>query len=785
MRRWLPKTLRWQFALALVAMATLVVSGGAVAVRALLSLSGEAQELARERLSYMQDAQELLDHARQVQLYAAQGLASPGDGGTGASFESVMKRLDELDRLTARLAVSNDASVLDLHQSSQLFRSAVQVVAQLNELHPFDASAREDAMQLAHRSVVEMQEYAGRMARSAQEQSEAISKAYQASADRLVEASRQTALWVVALLLGSLGAAWLTARYFLGVHVLARLRTVSDALRDMGAEREGRPDVLPVGGEDEIAEMARAVEQGIRDRRQLAHARLQLEESGRRLAAVLENSADAILVLQDGQFLQVNRAAQRLLGAEKLDLSGRPAQDFLKDCDLCGSSVVGTTVDAKVRRTDGTEVDVEIARSEVASVDGRLTILIARDATLRKEAERHLRDARDAAETARASQAAFLAAMSHELRTPLNAILGYAQLLQLSNGLASRQRQQVQIIERSGQHLLALINDVLDIAKHEAGKVELSVDKVHLVELARGVADIVSVKAQERQLEFSCEVRSDVPAVVYADERRLKQVLLNLLSNAVKFTERGLVSLTVSLLCAARGTARLRFEVQDTGVGLTQQQRAALFRPFEQFGDRQHRAEGTGLGLAISQQLIRLMNSEIQVESEPGRGTRFWFDLSVAVGTSGDDHAQAKEPVVGYQGPRRRVLIVDDDMFNRLLLVETLRPLGFIVDQASDGLNALARARSEPPDLIVTDCLMPNMSGAQFVLELKADDGLAAIPVIAISASVDALVNAERGETPFDVCLTKPIEREALLEAAARLLDLTWLRAHAPVRPAQ
>ena len=777
-----PRTLSWQFALALGVMAALVVAGGAVAVRALLGLSGEAQELARERLSYMQDAQDLLDHARQIQLYAAQGLATARADGNGMRFEPVMKRLDDLDRLTARLAVSNDASVLDLHQSSQLFRSAAQVVAQLNELEPSDAGASEAAQRQASRSVVEMQVYAARMAQAAQEQSETVSRAYQASADRLADASRRTALWVTGLLLGSLGAGWLIARYFLGVHVLARLRVVSNALRDMSEDRDGRPEALPVEGEDEIADMARAVEQGLRDRRQLTQARLQLEESGRRLAAVLENSADAIMVLQDGRFVQANRAAQRLLGAERFELVGLPAQTFIVDCDLQGSSVIGTTVDARVRRADGSEVDVEIARSEVASIDGRLTILIARDATLRKEAERHLRDARDAAETARASQAAFLAAMSHELRTPLNAILGYAQLLQLSNGLAPRQSQQLQIIERSGQHLLALINDVLDIAKHEAGKVDLSIDKVSLADLARGVADIVSVKAQEQGLAFSFEVRPEVPAVVYADERRLKQVLLNLLSNAVKFTERGRVSLTVALLSAERGTARLRFTVQDTGVGLTETQRASVFRPFEQFGDRQHRAAGTGLGLAISQQLIRLMDSEIQVESEPGCGTRFWFDLTVAVGTSADRDGPARESVVGYEGRRRRVLIVDDDMFNRMLLLETLQPLGFVVDQASDGLNALARAASEPPDLIVTDCLMPNMSGAQFVLALKEDGRLASIPVIAISASVDTL-NADGSQVPFDVCLTKPIEREALLDATARLLGLTWQRAPVPVRP--
>jgi len=238
-----------------------------------------------------------------------------------------------------------------------------------------------------------------------------------------------------------------------------------------------------------------------------------------------------------------------------------------------------------------------------------------------------LRVAKERAEVASQAKSVFLASMSHELRTPLNAILGYAQLLPMSSQLDERQLRGLNIIRSSGEHLLALITDILDLAKIEAGKLELVSGEVSLATLIHSIADMMSVRAEEKNLRFVVDVAPDLPRTVRADEKRLRQVLLNLLSNAVKFTDRGEVRLSVQPVRdgGADGVARLSFAVHDTGVGIAPAQLHQLFQRFEQAGSATQRMDGTGLGLAISRQLVQLMGGEIQVDSTPGMGSRFGF----------------------------------------------------------------------------------------------------------------------------------------------------------------
>jgi signal transduction histidine kinase len=237
--------------------------------------------------------------------------------------------------------------------------------------------------------------------------------------------------------------------------------------------------------------------------------------------------------------------------------------------------------------------------------------------------------AKERAEVASQAKSAFLASMSHELRTPLNAVLGYTQLLKRSTNLTSQQRASLDTIQQSGEHLLTLINDLLDLAKIEAGKFELVETAVDLLDFLRRIADILRVRAEQKGLSFSFEAAPDLPPFVLLDDKRLRQVLLNLLGNAVRFTDRGSVRLHVSAGRCEDGATGLRFEISDTGVGIAPAEQERIFEPFEQAGDAQQRHGGTGLGLSISRQLVRLMGGEIRVESAPGNGSAFRFDVPV------------------------------------------------------------------------------------------------------------------------------------------------------------
>src|SRR5260370_335278 len=288
------------------------------------------------------------------------------------------------------------------------------------------------------------------------------------------------------------------------------------------------------------------------------------------------------------------------------------------------------------------------------------------------------REARRTAEAANRAKSEFLANMSHELRTPLNGILGYAQVLGRDRTLSERQRDGLGVIQRSGEHLLALINDILDIAKIPAGKMPFEFVAVPLSGLLGDIKEIIGVKAEQKQLVFVCGAAPDVPNAVRADERRLRQVLLNLLANAVKFTDSGHVSLRVALLL----DGRVRFTVEDTGIGIGETQRELIFEPFEQTGAEQRHRSGAGLGLGISRQLMRSMGSDILVESRKGEGSTFWFDLDAVPVPSVSAVTRAAWVVAGYGGPRMSVLVIDDVPTNRAVVVDMLGQIGFEMIEA-------------------------------------------------------------------------------------------------------
>ena len=377
--------------------------------------------------------------------------------------------------------------------------------------------------------------------------------------------------------------------------------------------------------------------------------------------------------------------------------------------------------------------------------------------------------AKTAAEKANQAKSAFLASMSHELRTPLNGILGYAQILGRNKALGERKLAGVNVIRQSGEHLLALIDDLLDFAKIEAGKLELDLAVIPLARFLHTVTELISVKAEQKGLKLILDAAPDLPGGVETDERLLRQVLLNLLANAVKFTDRGQVSLRVRFL----PPSRLRFEVEDTGIGIGEDQMAIIFQPFEQVGEAQRRLGGAGLGLAISRQLVRLMGGEVQVESRIGEGSTFWFELELPVATV--EAARRTERVVtGYVGPRKKVLVVDDVPENRAVLVDLLGQLGFNMIEAVNGSEGLEKAETTQPDLILMDVVMPELDGTEAIRHLRRLPGLSDVPIITVSASGSGADEEKSLSAGANAFLAKPIDLARLLTQIGTLLSLDW-----------
>jgi signal transduction histidine kinase/CheY-like chemotaxis protein len=424
-------------------------------------------------------------------------------------------------------------------------------------------------------------------------------------------------------------------------------------------------------------------------------------------------------------------------------------------------------------RKDGSRIPVLIGVTFFAqSQDSGIAFVLDLSERKRAEAER---EARHAAEAANRAKSAFLANMSHELRTPLNGILGYAQILQCDPVLGERQLTGVNVIKKSGEYLLNLINDILDLAKIETGKMELYPVDFLLAGFVQTIVDIVDVKAAQKGLELVCDLAPDLPQGVRADEKRLRQVLLNLLSNAVKFTDRGQVTLRVRFV----PPQRLCFEVQDTGIGIAPDQFAAIFEPFEQVGDMRRRLAGTGLGLAISRQYVRLMGGEIQVESWPGQGSTFRIEVEAPLAQA-VTAVTASRTMTGFAGPRKKVLVVDDIAENRAVVIDLLTPLGFEVAQAANGREGLELAHRLRPDLILMDIVMPELDGIEATCRLRQQEAFRDVPIIALSASVSVSNSEECLAAGMNAFLPKPLEAGKLLEQMAKLLQLEWIYGTAP-----
>lgn len=392
------------------------------------------------------------------------------------------------------------------------------------------------------------------------------------------------------------------------------------------------------------------------------------------------------------------------------------------------------------------------------------------DITERKRAELALEAARREAEAASQAKSEFLARMSHELRTPLNAVLGYAQLLQRDPGIGAAQRLQIETIRRSGEHLLTLINDVLDLARIEAGKFEVAAVDTDLGALVRDVSAMFRQRAEHAGLAFHSELASPYPPLVRADDRGLRQVLINLLGNAVKFTKAGEVRLTVQSTRLDSERWRIVFEVADTGIGIAKGDLDRIFEPFYQVAGRN--SEGLGLGLAITRRLVEAMDGELTVASEPDAGTT--FTLALTVESRAIEPARAEPHAQGYSGRRRSVLVVDDNAENRAVLARWLAPLGFIVHEADDGEAAIAAAEKLAPDAVLIDLVMPGVDGLAATARIRSLDLENPPRIVAVTANAFEEARRRSLAEGCDAFLAKPVNFDRLRETLGSLLELDW-----------
>lgn len=512
----------------------------------------------------------------------------------------------------------------------------------------------------------------------------------------------------------------------------------------------------------------------------------------------------------EGVYLACNKRFEQFFGASEADILGKTDYDFMctaqadffrqHDQLAIAKGVPSINEEDIVFASDGHHETLETIKAPLCDEDGRLhgVLGIGRDITERKQAQmeleqhrKHLSElvdvrtaelelAKEAAEAASRAKSVFLASMSHEIRTPLNAVIGFAQILRHDSALNAHQLEQVETIARAGQHLLGLINDILELSKIESGRIPLKNADYNLCTLLHDLRDLFALKAAAKgvSLELICE--PDVPVHVHGDEGKLRQVLINLLGNAVKFTQAGQVRLAVRLASASVDYSGadsrrvvLAFDIQDTGPGMTGAELALLFQPFQQTIAGQKSGGGTGLGLNISQKLVLLMGGEIEVHSVVDEGSCFSFRIPLERASAAENLPPEPERLpVCWQLPAGTavpcLLLVDDILDNCRLLVDLLKPLGFKLVEAHDGAEAVAIFESQPIDLVLMDMRMPVMDGYEATRRIKVM--APQTPVVAVSAS--SLQDDQRLilDCGVDAFISKPVDQGALLRTIWRLL---------------
>ncbi len=506
--------------------------------------------------------------------------------------------------------------------------------------------------------------------------------------------------------------------------------------------------------------------------------RKRVEELQCRVAAIVESSDEAIVGLApDLSVTHWNSGAERLYGYPAGEALGRNvgflvaggARPTLLDAVVRGERING--VETRIRHQDGRLVPVSLSASPIVDGAGSITGIssVAHDITERREIAAALASARDEALEASRLKSRFLATMSHEIRTPMNGVIGLTGLL-LDTGLDPLPRRYAEGIRNAGESLLAVINDILDFSKVEAGKLELEAVDFDLAPLVEEVAELVADGARDKGLEIIAGCASEVAGRFRGDAKRIRQVLLNLVANAVKFTLQGEVVVRAGLVTEPDGRTAVRFDVSDTGIGISPDEQAKLFQPFSQAdASTTRRFGGTGLGLAISAQLVEAMGGTLGLHSEAGQGSTFWFAIPLErrpERIAPDPSAHVLDAV--------RVLVVDDNETNRLILQTLLRAWGLrprVVDSGARALEAMgaASAAGDPYRVVISDHQMPGMDGRTLADHLRRDPATPAVPVVLLSSGGE--LAADRVQPAgIAAVLTKPVRQSELYDVLLRLL---------------
>ncbi|WP_013321475.1 PAS domain S-box protein [Gloeothece verrucosa] len=529
-------------------------------------------------------------------------------------------------------------------------------------------------------------------------------------------------------------------------------------------------------------------------------AQAALEESQARFAGILDNANEAIISIDENQQITLfNHAAEKTFGYQAQEVIGQSFNLLLpSDYGEIHQQYINTFAKASQtakqmggrnpvfgRRQDGTAFLAEVSISKLVQRGKILFTAIVRDITERKQAEEALKQAKEAADNANRAKSEFLASMSHELRTPLNAILGFTQVLARNSALKEEEKTNLEIISRSGEHLLDLINDILEMSKIEAGRTTFNQSSFDLYRLLDSLEDMLRLRAEAKGLQLIFDSASDVPQYIQTDEGKLRQVLINLIGNAIKFTDEGGVTLRVKsggkVPLESPKMATITFEVEDTGPGIALDEIDNLFEAFGQTETGRKSNQGTGLGLPISKKFVELMGGEIRVSSVPGNGSLFAFDIQAQLAEAKQikkNHPEKKVMGLVPHQPKYRILAVDDRLESRLLLVKLLTLMGFDVREATNGKEAVEIWEEWNPHLIWMDMRMPVMDGYEATRQIKSSIRGQATVIIALTASAFEEDRAMVLSAGCDDFMRKPFREEMLWEKMAQHLGVQYIYDH-------